>query len=173
MKNIISFITAALFLCSCANKVPFTSSLKAKYDIGEKTLKKIQFYTSKEIVLVQSSGNAYLYTADGKIIVNNKSDVKRIVIPKNTPCTIERVVDSDRVIVAFEYGEDKSLVFGVNQVGYYSMFAKKWNGKDGEVEYNNLSYSTMNNSGSAVLMVKLKKLNQYKKRERTVSGKKV
>ena len=160
-------------MCSCASKVPFTSDLKERYNISEKTLKKIQFYTSQEIILVQSGGESSMYTFEGKILVNNTARENKIVIPKNTPCTIERSVDSTKVVVAFEYGDERVLVFGVNTIGCYSLFAKKWQGRDGLVEYNNATYKTANSSGSAVLVVKLKRLNQYRNKERTISGKKI
>lgn len=160
-------------LTSCASKVPFTSDLKEQYGIGEKTLKKIQFYTSNEIVLTQSGGESYVQTYDGKILVNSTARENRIVIPKNTPCTIERTLDSTRVMVSFEYGEGRALIFGVNSIGTYSLFAKKWTGRDGVVEYNNATYTTTNNSGMAMLNVKLKKLNQYRNKERTISGRRI
>jgi len=172
MKNLLLFL--CVLIASCAsNKVPFTSDLKEQYGISESTMKKIQFYTSKEIVLMQSGGESSMQTFEGKILVNNTARQNRIVIPKNTPCTIERTLDSTRVIVAFEYGEGKILLFGVNAIGTYSLLAKKWAGRDGVVEYNNSTYKTINGSGSAMLNVKLKKLNQYRNRERVITGRKI
>lgn len=170
---VISAIICISMLFSCASKVPFTSDLKEQYNISEKTLKKIQFYTSQEIVLMQSGGESYMQTYEGKILVNNTARESKIVIPKNTPCTIEKTLDSTRVIVAFEYGEGKVLIFGVNSIGTYSLFAKKWMGRDGVVEYGNSTYTTANGSGASVLNVKLKKLNQYRNKERTISGKRI
>ena len=172
MKKLIYLVIACL-LSACASKVPFTSAMKTDYGISEKTLKKIQFYTSKEIVLVQSGGESYVQTYEGKILVNSTARQNRIVIPKNTPCTIEQTLDSTRVSVAFEYGEGRMLVFGINTIGTYSLFAKKWAGRDGIVEYNNSTYTTANSSGMAMLNVKLKKLNQYRNKERTISGKRI
>lgn len=162
-----------LSMSSCASNTPFTSGLKTQYGIGEKTMRKIQFYTSQEIVLTQYGGESQLHTIDGKILVNNTSRQNRIVIPKNTPCTIERVIDETKVIVAFEYGDERVLIFGVNAIGTYSLLANKWQGKDGVVEYGNATYKTANNSGMATLNVKLKRLNQYRNRERKVSGRRI
>ena len=173
MNKALIYILAICLLTSCASKTPFTSSLKTQYGITEKTMKKIQFYTSKEIVLTQYGGETNLHTIDGKILVNSTARSNSIVIPKNTPCTIEKVVDNTKVIVAFEYGKERILVFGVNTIGTYSLLTKKWKGKDGIVEYGNSTYKTANNSGMAMLNVKLKKLNQYRNRERKVSGKRI
>lgn len=171
---VISAIMCACALFSCANqKVAFTSEMKFDYGISEKTLQKIQFYTSQEIVLTQSGGESYMQTYQGKILVNSTARENRIVIPKNTPCTIEKTLDSTRIMVEFEYGEERGLVFGVNVTGTYSLFAKKWMGRDGVVEYNNSTYTTANGSGASVLNVKLKKLNQYRNKERTISGKRI
>jgi hypothetical protein len=136
-------------------------------------MKKIQFYTSKEIVLIQSGGESSMHTYDGKILVSNTARENRIIIPKNTPCTIERTLDLTMVIVSFEYGEDKNLLFGVNAIGTYSLLATKWQGRDGVIDYNNSTYKTINGSGSTMLNVKLKKLNQYRNKERVITGRKI
>lgn len=172
MKKVFYLLIACL-LTACAGKVPFTSQMKTEYKIGEKTLKKIQFYTSQEIVLVQSGGESYMQTYEGKILVNSTARESKITIPKNTPCTIEQTIDSTRVMVAFEYGEGRVLIFGLNSIGAYSLYAKKWQGRDGMVEYGNSTYTTANSSGKSVLNVKLKKLNQYRNKERTISGKRI
>ena len=129
MKNLLLFL--CICICSCSStKVPFTSNLKERYGITESTMKKIQFYTSKEIILMQSGAESSMSTYDGKILVNNSTRENKIIIPKNTPCTIERVMDSTKVIVSFEYGDGKILLFGVNSIGTYSLLAKKWAGRD-------------------------------------------
>lgn len=173
MKKLIYLFAVTILCSSCASKVPFTASLKSQYGMTEKTLKKVQFYTSQEIILTQSDGNSSLHTVDGKILVNSTSRENRIVIPKNTPCTIEQTLDSIRLMVSFEYGDDRVLIFGVNTIGCYSLLAKRWIGRDGLVEYNNATYMTENGSGSAYLTVKLKKLNQYRNLERKVGGKRI
>jgi len=167
-------VIVVIILSSCADKVAFTSDLKAEYNLGEKAMKKIQFYTSEEIVLVQSGGNSYLKTHEGKVILNTTSNTNKIVIKQYTPCTVERVTDSinDKLVLSFEVGENKTLLFGVNQSGTYSLLAKKWEQGEGILEYDGGYYSAIN-GGSTVLLVELKKLNQSKSRERTLSGKRL
>ncbi|MDP2692758.1 MAG: hypothetical protein Q8O88_03925 [bacterium] len=174
MKNYTFLLLISIFFSACASKVPFTSDLKTEYGLGEKAMKKIQFYTSEQIILVQSGGNSYLKTHEGKVILNTTSNTNRIIIKQYTPCTVERISDSinDKLVLSFEVGENKTLLFGVNQSGTYSLLAKKWEQGDGYLEYDG-GYFTAINGGSAVLLVELKKLNQNRCRERTLSGKRL
>jgi len=177
MKNytfLLLFSIMFLFF-SCADKVAFTYDLKKEYGLREKALQKIQFYTSSEIVLLQSGNNSILKTQKGEILINATRNTNRIMIKKNTPCTIEKTLDTldSRVVVSFEVGENKTLLFGVNQSnGYYSLLAKGWRGNVGTVEYENSTYETVS-GGAAILLVKLKKLNQSNGKERTLSGKRL
>lgn len=174
MKNYTILLLTILLSACASKKVPFTSDLKAEYGLGEKAFKKIQFYTSEEIVLVQSGGNSFLRTHEGKIILNTTQNTNRIVIPKNTPCTVESVLDTlcNNVVVSFEYGENKTLKFGINQSGTYSLLAKSWQGGEGVLDFDNATYVSAV-GGSTILLVKLKKLHQSSGRERTLTGKRL
>lgn len=168
-------IICVAILSSCTSeKVAFTSDLKSEYNLGEKAMQKIQFYTSEQITLVQSGGNSYLKTHDGKILLNTTQNTNKIVIKKNTPCTIEKAMDTlcNRVVVSFEVGENKTLLFGMNQSGTYSLLAKSWQQGEGILEYDGNFYNAIN-GGSSILLVELKKLNQSRSRERTLSGKRL
>jgi len=167
----IKFILLCLVLQSCATKVPFTSDLQKEYQFPESKLKRVQFYTSGEIVLAETKTEGDVSVVDGKVFVKSENHVEKIIVKKNTPCVLEQVVDNNKFLFSFEYGEGRVLLFGNNSTGYFSLMSKDWTNKTGLINYANKKYLTTN--GDVFLNVKLRKLKQLKGRERTVRGRKV
>lgn len=165
-------ILLIICLASCKSaKVPFTYEIQKQYNFSEKTLKKIQFYTSEEIVLYRIEQEDDFSVKQGKLIVLNEKDCEKIIIKKNTPCILERIVEPNKFLFSFEVGENKFLAFGNANGGSYSLLAKEWENKVGKIDYANKMYAT--NNGDVYLNVFLKKLNKLKGKERTVKGRKV
>lgn len=170
--KLIKLLLIVLIFSSCSRKVPFTSDIQSKYKFSEKTLKQVQFYTSDEIILFQSTTDGDMGVNDGKILLTDSKASEKIIIKKNTPCVLEKVVNENLFVFSFEYGNDKFLAFGNNNIGgYYSLMANDWNNKRGELSYANRSYTTY--SGNVFLKVKIKKLSKKQNRERTVKGRKI
>jgi len=161
-----------LAFSSCSKKIAFTSDIQAKHQFSETTLKKVQFYTSKTIYLYKVSSDQQASVNGGKVLLNNNNRTERIIVKKNTPCIVEKVIDEKHFIVSFEYGVGKILAFGNNNGGCYSLMAKGWNeDMQGTLVYGGTTYQT--NSGGVFLTIKLKKLTNAQNRERTLKGRKV
>lgn len=173
MKSIIfSSLLAIILLASCkSGKVPFTTELQKSYNLSEATLKKVQFYTSEEIILykVEEEGDASV--TGGKLLISNKKDCEKIIILRNTPCLLEKVIDDHKLLVSFEVGDHKFIAFGNTSGGSYSLLAKEWENTTGKLKYANKTYATEN--GDVYLNVVLKKLNKLKSKERVIGGRKV
>ncbi len=167
----IKFILFCLLLQSCATKVPFTSDLQKEYQFPESKLKRVQFYTSGEIVLTETKTDGDVTVTDGKVYVKSEHQVEKIILKKNTPCVLEQVIDNNKFLFSFEYGENRVLLFGNASTGYFSLMAKDWKNKIGTISYAGKRYVTTN--GDVFLNIKLRKLNQLKGRQRTVKGRKV
>lgn len=172
MKKIILISIFSIFLYSCSPKVAFTSDIQNKYGFSESTLKKVQFYTSKEIVLYKSKeDDNNVAINNGKLYLTNFKDAERIIIKKGTPCVLEQIIDEKHYLFSFEYGNNKVIVFGNNGNGYFSLMAKEWNSGRGSLTYSGKNYLTYN--GDAYLKVKIKKLTHIQSRERVVRGRKI
>ena len=50
----LALIVVGLALYSCGVKVPVTDALKTEYNLNDKNMKKVQFYTSQTIILEKS-----------------------------------------------------------------------------------------------------------------------
>jgi hypothetical protein len=163
-------IIVGLF-CSCtAEKVAFTPDIQHTYHFTEEKLKSVQFYTSDNIFLTVSKNNDVSRVSNGKIIINEADIQDQIFFPKNTPCVLEKILDSDKFIVSFETGNGRQLCF-VNNGNTYSIGAKEWSDTQGLVKYAGKNYFTMNKE--TFLMIKVRKLNHIIRTSRTVKGRKI
>jgi len=169
IKILISLVS--LLLGSCATKMAFTPAIQKQNSFSESTLKKIQFYTSEEIVLYNSKQDGGVYVENGKILLNSDKEYEKIIIPKNTPCVLEQLVNQDKMILSFEYGNGKILYFTNNNDTYYSLAATEWKSGVGKIKYANKSYYT--NAGNVILLVKSKTYNKIRNKQRVVSGRKI
>ena len=173
-KKFILFIFISLLFFSCVSKkIAYTSDIQKEYKIPEDKLKKIQFYTSSEIILVQTKQEGDVSISNGKILIIKNKDIERIVIKKNTPCILEEIIDESKFIFSFEYGENKILLFGNNNgTGCFSLMSREnWTNGIGIIPYGNKNYITTN--GAVFLTVEAKKLNKLKAKERIVTGRKI
>lgn len=173
MKQLIKYISllGIIFLTSCAQRVAFTSDIQNQYNFSENTLKKVQFYTSGEIVLIKIKQDGDVDIQDGKLYIKDEKNCEKIIIKKGTPCILEKVIDKNKFLFSFEFGDDKYLAFGNTSTGCYSLLAKDWKSGAGTIKYANKTYAT--DDGDVYLTVKIKKLNKLKSKERTVKGRKV
>jgi len=171
MQQLIKFLILSLILTSCATKVPFTVDVRQQYNFSVDKLKKIQFYTSEEIVLYKTKESGDVNVAGGKVYMRNDKSIEKVIIKRHTLCVMVDTLGSNKFFISGEYGEDRVLLFGNNSEGNYSLMAKNWSGTTGSMIYANKSYVT--NNGNAILLVKMRKLNQLKGRKRTVKGRRI
>ena len=162
---------------SCSQRVAYTTSLYDQYDLTPQTMKKLQFYTSSQIILQRSTqkGNQQI-SADGKLVVNERNQEDRIIINPSTKCVFEKEGENGEVFIRFEVGTGKTLKFAARQnqaTGKYYLVANWQTGKGGEVEYGNQIYYANTTSGNSFLMVSIQKLKRTQRKDRVVKGIKV
>ncbi len=174
LRYILTFSLAAFMLAGCSRKIAFTNAIKQKYQLTEAEIKKIQFYTSEDIILYNKESVNNTGTDKGSLVVSSKSQESRILIKKGTPCIVEKVVDSDKLAVSFETGEGKVLVFGATSAnGQYKLLADSWTDGRGQLTYGNQTFYASQGSGYTYLVFKLKKLNKSQASQKVVGGRKI
>ena len=172
----ITLFSLGLILFSCGTKVPVTNQLKEEYDLNEKNMKIVQFYTSQTIILQRSKTSGSQGAEDGKLVTSKNSEQDRIIIPSNTKCVFDSYGSNGEVFIRFEVGVGKTLKFAVRQgqsTGKYYLVANWKPDLGGEINYGNETYFATADSGTAYLMVVLKKLNKTRRKDRVVKGMKV
>lgn len=176
MKIIFAFALA--FTCfSCAVKVPLTSQIKEEYGLDADNMKKVQFFVSSEIIMEKSSTKGSSgTTSDGTLVSQNSKEQSRIIIMPRTKCVFEKYGPNNEVFIRFEPGNGKIIRFSTRpnmEKGKFYLDAQWEAGKGGKLEYDNAEYYATPGSGDAYLMVKVKKSQRTKRKDRIVKGMKV
>lgn len=167
-------IFSGLFFSSCSPKVAYTNYLVNKYKLTESDLKKIQFYTSEDIILTTQESNSKTETSDGSLVISSNTSEDQILIKKGTPGVMEKQIGSDKISISFEVGEGKYLVFGSNgQREPFKLQAEKWEGGRGKLMYAGKTYYATGLSGNSYLLIQIKKFQKRKSNQTVVEGRKI
>lgn len=174
----LGIVIVALIFVSCGKKVAFTNQLRDEFGLeDEKTIKKVQFFTSQTIILERSKESGSIGTAeDGVLVTSKNKEQDRITIQAQTPCIFEEFSETGEVVIRFEVGVGKTLAFALRQqteTGKYYLVAKWDMNRGGELSYGNQLYTVQSSAGNAYLMVKLKNLQKTKRKDRVVKGMRV
>ena len=165
----IKLLVIAIAMTSCAtHQVAFTSDFQHQYNFNQKQLQSVQFYTSADIVLIKTDIKDNAAIDNGKVVMINQQANEQIVIPKGTPCILVDMVDQNKCLFSFEYGDGRVLLFGNNGNGKYSLMAKNWKAQYGTIKYAKQQYLT--NNGAVYLNIDAKKLKKLKSRQRVLGG---
>jgi hypothetical protein len=179
MKKIAVIVVAVtgLMIASCSQRLAYTEEIRKEYDLNAEKLKKVQFYTSSQIILQRSTTNgSQEISEDGKLVQNQKKEEDRLIINPSTKCIFEKFGDKGEVLIRFEVGQGKTLKFAVRQNqsnGRFYLDANWKSDKGGEVQYGNQTYYANSASGNTFLMVSVQKLKKTKRKDRVVKGIKV
>jgi hypothetical protein len=168
------FFSVSFTMIACSPKVIYTTNVQQKYKLTESDLKKIQFYTSDDIVLYTKETASKTETDKGELVVKSNSEEERILIKKGTPCIVEKIIGTDKLSISFEVGEGKFLVFGTAEAnGPYKLLAENWANGRGKLTYDNKIYYASSYSGNAYLLFKLTKTQKNLSKQKVAEGRKV
>ncbi|NNF02010.1 MAG: hypothetical protein HKN22_04950 [Bacteroidia bacterium] len=176
-NNYLLLIILLFVVSACSPKIPFTQDVRQTYKLNEEELKSIQFYVSEDIILRKGDKESPAKLMDeGTLKIKKSKTMKEIVIKAGTPCVVDQVVSGEKVTVKFEDGVNKYLVFAniSNSRGFYSLQAQTWTQSGiGRINYGDQYYWVNKNGKNAILLFKMKKLEEHRKDQKVVSGKKV
>lgn len=176
MMNKLFFLSiSALILVSCATKVPYTDKIRDEFELDEKRIKKVQFFTSSEIIMYRASSSGSKGTQEGGVLVESShSKEDRIIIPPRTKCVVEKMGENGELSIRFESGANRYLVFKTRSNGNSRYYLDAiWKDGKGEINYANELYMATGVSGNAYLLVQIKKLQKTQRQDRIVKGVKI
>ena len=176
MKNFTVYLTLLVVVASCTPQlVPYSQKLQGETGLDEDQLKQVQFYNSHRIVLFRELGKSTSEIVSGEIKIIDGKQIEQIVINPLTPGVMVNSSNGKRFGISFEQGPDRYLVFGLNprKAGTYTIFARDWENQTATIDYDGKEFKLAPQSSESMLLVNLKKLNQFKVHSRTVSGRAV
>lgn len=173
-RSFMVLTVASMLLTACSNKVPYTTYLANKYQLTESDLKKIQFYTSDDIILSTNESSSKMGTEKGEVVISSSTNQDQIIIKKGTPGILEKQVGTDKMSISFEVGEGRYLVFGSNgQREPFKLQAETWTGGTGKMTYAGKTYYASGSSGMAHLLIVVKSFQKKKANQQVAGGRKV
>ena len=170
MRSKFLYLLLPLILVSCATPEPFTQTIRTKYKLTSEELQSLQFYTSSTIILYRLESAKTKTTVEGALTLKDKSEVKEIEIPANTPCVVAEVLDGNKV--RMDFGEGKTLVFGSKKKlsGLYTLMALEWKHGRGKIVIDEEEYYTQPGAEDVYLMLEVTGLREHKKTRTVVGG---
>jgi hypothetical protein len=172
----LSLIVLVVSFASCSPKIQFTQAVKEQHQLTDDEMKKLQFYTSSDIVLQRNQrDNSGKETDDGELVITSGSSLDQVIIPAGTPGIVIGLQGANAMLVRFEPGEGKHLVFGdpKNRKGPYQLMPEGEKGGKKYVTYAGKKYSLSGTSEYVSLTFTMKRLNKFRKDEHVVKGMKL
>lgn len=175
MKQLFGLLSLVVFLSSCGSLTPFTQDLYSDLNLQESTVKKVQFYLSKDLVLYKEIGSEQASIENGKIRMKEGKKIQEIVIRKNTPGVVIFMPKEDRFAVCFDRDDDNYLMFGPNNRynSNFTLLGKEWSKQVGKVTYGGEVYYTSSRNALASLLVNVNKIKKSSVKRKTTLGRKV
>jgi len=170
---VLSVFSSTFFIACSPVYTYFTQDLYQEQQWSEEDLQRIQFYTSKDIVLTRQIGTGETTIAEGKIIVKNGERFEKVVIPRGTPGVLVLMPREDRLAISFEDKDnDAFLMFGPNPDygNRFALLAQDWEQEQGQVHYKGNVYVVDAEYAYAALMVDLRKEGQDQYATKSVKG---
>jgi len=150
---------------ACKSTIPFTNTVRTKYNLDEAKLKKMQFYISTDITLQRGerSNDAQELDADGKLVVSSSATLDNILVDGKTPGVCVKVLSGNKLAISFFDTDDKYLVFGdPNNRGRYNLMGAEWKNGKGKINFGGKVYYIMPGGAGAYLKFEMKKVKNFK-----------
>ena len=173
---IVSAVAFSMGSCS-AELRPFTSQTLREGNWSDAELRKIQFYSSADIVIQrQLTEGSNEILAGGSIKMVKGQRVEQVKILRGTPGVFISRGKDDHFAVSFDASnEQRFLMFGPNpkRQGTYVLLASEWKDHMGKLHYADKFYWADEPSAFAALLVDLQKIRHVEVQSKTEQGRKV
>jgi hypothetical protein len=173
-KNIVFFALVISFfaISSCSNYVYFTEEIRNDLNKNKLDIEKVQYYNSDKIILRRHLTKDELELTKGTIRFENGQYFEEIIIPSKTK-GIAINNSNDMLNIAFETGENRDLLFSLNDDDKYQISADNWKDDYGCVYYDTASYYIIPGSSNTVLLVSKEDISNYERKRRILKGRTV
>jgi hypothetical protein len=175
--SILILFSGLLIISACSPVYTyFTHDLYQQENWTAEDIQRVQFYTSRDIVLFRQISAGETAITGGKIVVQEGQRFEKVIIRQGTPGVLVMMPKEDRFAISFDENElDAYLMFGPNPKmgGRYALLAQEWNQDLGTVHYKDRVYSVDAQYAFASLMVDLRKTGQNEYETKTVKGRTV
>jgi len=175
MRKAIFLFLVLLTITSCKNLVPYTDTLRTQNGWSDKQVKRIQFYTSRDVILQRQISTDETAIKGGIIKIRDGKKVEEIIIKRGTPGVVTTIPNATKLLVSFEKDDNYYLSFGVNpeQSSRFVLLASEWKNGVGKVTYDGKNFFTSPDGAYTSLLVDLRKIQNIELYQRVAKGRKI
>ena len=135
--------TIAIGLTSCSMRVPLSSASIEEYDLSAEDLKQLHYFPSEDIVLYRINEANDPVAYKGNLFRTQDTAPAKTFLKASTSGIAKKVMD-DRVVLSFDIGPSRNLVFGTDKSkGLYELMAKRWIDGHGMLDYGDREYYSL------------------------------
>jgi hypothetical protein len=171
--NILLALMILLIVSSCAPKVYFTTDLREKIEKANISLKDIQYYSDRKVILKRELESGKTQVQTGKVKFENGKYIHYIILKPNTPGVCKEIF-TNKLTTQFENGQNRTLNFGKPKDGKdtdaYQIYANKWKINIGEIYYDGYTYYIQYPGSYSRLQIKKSVLNKINIEKRKMKG---
>lgn len=176
-KVILFLLVASVSLSACSRKILFNTEVRSRIESNNIPLTKLQYYVDRNVEFKRVISTGETKVSSGTIKVENGKQIQIIKLKKNTPgiCT---TVMPDRMVVTFDEGPNKNLVFvfprgGTAKSSYILQVNEVDKNGNGKINYDGKVYAVAADGVRARLKVKKSTATKLNVKKTKMKGRKV
>jgi hypothetical protein len=176
MKKIhLTFLLLSFMILSCTtttNYVYLQKNLVNELNYAKIDYKNLDIYLSRTIQLANGIQENTLSIKNGELVRNTNNTGKKVIIRSLTPGKIVFQPSENEIGVSFDKKDPtKFLMFGLDKsTGAYTLLAKKWGAKEGDITYGDMVYKTSAQNNVVKLLVIERKTSNINYEREIASG---
>lgn len=168
------FIVFGLLFGCGTNKIPFTQTLKDKYQLTPDELNRLQYYVSEEAVLRKmKDAPSFHEVKGGKLFTKSERQVDDVVLKKETPGVLVDFAEEKKYELNISFEVGTSLLFSASHGGKYSLKARDSLGRRCPFIYKDAPYLLTNEGDDIHLLIRKEDLDKIMKTKQVLPGRKV
>ncbi len=174
---ILCFVLITLFAVSCSNKVYFSNDMRVELENKRIELTKLQYYIDKDVILSREISSVDAKLTSGKVVFQNGKYFQNILLRRFTKGVCTGVYQK-RMDIAFEQGDNKSIIFSIpklnNTSNIYILTNEGAFGNNSNfITYDGKQYQLSFKGTAPKLMINGKVIQNRKNDDRIMKGLKV
>lgn len=165
-----------LLITGCANRIPFTQSLRTRYNLADSELRGLQYYVSDTIVLHREVTSGLRKVSEGKLVTRSGRNIDEVIVSHSTPGVAEEVGES---WLAISFEEGTRIYFGLKESRGTGLQSKYWLKYSFQVpnrrmvSFDGIVYEAIGYSYLSHLLIDKESLAEIERRRRKLPGRRL
>lgn len=167
-------IVLGLLVGCGTNKIPFTQTLRTKYQLTPDELYRLQYYVSDEVVLRRMEvAPSFHEVRGGKLITKSERQIDSVIVKKDTPGILEDYSEDKSRELNISFEECTAFLFSASGGGIYTLKSRDSLGRRRPFFYRETPYFFTNEGDDVHLLIRKEDLDKIIRTKQVLPGRKV